>query len=88
MKLFQWDVGKIFAGVITSILLTILGFLVTLFVFFIEARYLLKDHEETIDKIQDDLENMPKRIIDEINYRKFLKQMAEEGIERDTTNNY
>jgi hypothetical protein len=58
-----------------------------IYTFVIRAEIIHDNYGEIIKELKEDMKNMPKRIIDEINYQKFLRQMADEGIEKDTINN-
>lgn len=91
MKLLKWDIGKIFAGVVTSILVAILGFLVTLFVFFIEGRDTDEDHEVAIIELKEEIKGFRVdikdwiRIASELRYELFTYKQQKRGIEQDST---
>ena len=78
MEWYQWIKRN---GLTTLIIAGMLG----IYGFFIEARYLLKSHDEAIKELKDDVENIPKRIMDEVKAREFFQRMEREGVKRDTT---
>lgn len=63
----------------------LIGAMIGAYTFFIEARYMLKDHEDTLKELRDDVKNMPKRILDEVRARQRLQELQNEGIKRDST---